>query len=148
MGKHCRLPSHIVTDRTIMPNELVHADIWGPAHTASHGGSKYFLTCSDDHTRHIRIYCLKAKLEALQKSKEYIALVQNHCKTTIEWVHTDNGAEFTSQAFQKLLADNDILANRVPPDARSQNGRVVRAHLIILNGVGTLFINTSLWLTF
>jgi hypothetical protein len=95
-----------------MSNELVHADIWGPAHTASHGGSKYFLTCSDDHTRHIRIYCLKAKLEALQKSKEYIALVQNHCKTTIEWVHTDNGAEFTSQACKGSTCDTLWIASQ------------------------------------
>jgi hypothetical protein len=45
--------------------EPVHADIWGPTHTASHGDSKYFLTCYDDHTKHIRIYCMKATLEAL-----------------------------------------------------------------------------------
>jgi hypothetical protein len=49
VGKGNQLPSHVVTERTIMPNKLVHADIWGPAHTASHGGSKYFLTCYDNH---------------------------------------------------------------------------------------------------
>jgi hypothetical protein len=34
-----------------MPNELVLADIWGSACTASHGHSYYFLTCYDDLLR-------------------------------------------------------------------------------------------------
>jgi transposase InsO family protein len=91
---------------------------------------------------------MKAKSEALQKSNKYIALVQNHCKTIIKQIPTDNGAEFTSQSFQKLLAHNGILATKVPPDAHSQNGRVEQAHLTILNAVCTLLTNTSLPLTF
>jgi hypothetical protein len=148
MSKGHRLPSHTVTERTIMPNELVHADIWGPARTASHDGSKYFLTCYDDHMMHSRIYCMKAKSEALQEFNDYIAMVQNHCKTTINWICTDNGAKFAFQAFQKLLLKKGILANKVPPDAHSQNGRVERAHLTILNVVCTLLTNTSLPLTY
>jgi hypothetical protein len=37
MSKGHRLPSHTVTERIIMPDQLVHADIWGPACTPSHG---------------------------------------------------------------------------------------------------------------
>jgi hypothetical protein len=96
MGKGHHLPFHIVTEGTMIPNELVHADIWAPVQTASSGGSKYFMTCYDNHTKHIRIHCMKAKPEALQQFDEYIALTQNHCKTTIKRISTDNGAEFTS----------------------------------------------------
>jgi transposase InsO family protein len=91
---------------------------------------------------------MKARSEALQKFNEYIALVQNPCKTTIGRIRTDSGAKFTSQAFQKLLTENSILANKVHPDAHSQNASVERAHLTILIAVRTLLTNTSLLLTF
>jgi len=148
LGKGHRLPSHDVSERSIMPNELVHVDIWGPARTASLGQSRYFLTCYDDHTKHVRIYLMKNKSDALQNFKDYIALVQNHCNTTIKRIRSDNGAEFTSHAFQQLLAKNGISANRVPPGAHAQNGRVERAHLTILNAVRTLLIDSRLSPTF
>jgi hypothetical protein len=148
LGKGHRLPSHVVTERSITPNELVHVDIWGPARTASLGQSRYFLTCYDDHTKHVCIYLMKNKSDALRYFKDYIALVQNHCKTTIKRIRSDNGAEFTSHAFQQLLANNGIASNQVPPGAHGQNGRVERAHLTILNAVRTLLIDSLLPPTF
>jgi transposase InsO family protein len=87
-------------------------------------------------------------VRSLAQAQQCIALVQNHCKAVTKKIHTDNGAEFTSQAFQQLLADYSILANKIPPDAHSQNGRVEQAHLTILRAVRTLLTNTSLPLTF
>ena len=144
MGKGRRIPSHPVDERAEKSNDLVHIDIWGPARTPSLGGSRYFLTCYDDYSRHVRIYAMKTKDQALQYFRDYILLVNNQCNTTVKRVRSDNGGEFTSEAFTRLLAHNGILANRVPPGAHGQNGRVERTHLTILNTVRTLLLDANL----
>lgn len=144
IGKGRRLPHHPRPDREPSPNDLVHIDIWGPAQTQSPSGSRYFLTCYDDHTKHVRLYPLKTKDQALPRFAEYIKLVENQCSTKIKRVRMDNGGQFSSSAFQKLLSDHGIIPNFVPPDAHAQNGWVERAHLTILNSVRTLLADTEL----
>jgi hypothetical protein len=107
-----------------MPNGLVHADIWDPARTASHGGSKYSLTCYDDHTKHVRIYFMKANSEALQSSTSTLHWCGTIARPPSRGSVQTMGAKSTSQAFQKLLAENGILANKVLPDAHSQNSEL------------------------
>ena len=46
------------------PFELLHLDIWGPFHTLSIEGYKYFLTIVDDHSRFTWVYMLKSKSDA------------------------------------------------------------------------------------
>lgn len=38
---------------------LVHSDICGPMHLSSTGGARYFLTFTDDFTRHSVVYFLR-----------------------------------------------------------------------------------------
>lgn len=144
IGKGKRLPHHARSDRENSPNNLVHIDLWGPAPTQSPSGTRYFLTCYDDHTKHLRVYGLKTKDQALARFADYIKLVETQCSTKIKRVRLDNGGEFTSGAFQCLLADHGIIPNFVPPDAHGQNGRVERAHLTIANTVRTLLADTDL----
>ena len=144
VGKGKRLNTHSTSDRAERPNDLVHIDIWGPARTTSIGGNSYFLTCYDDHTRHVRLYPLRKKSDAPRAFQDYLKLVENHCQTTIKRVRMDNGSEFTSTHFQRLLAENGILANHVPPGDHAQNGRAQRQHLTILNLVRTLLSDSKL----
>ena len=46
--------------------DLIHCDIWGPFHTPTHAGHKFFLSSVDDHFTYAWIHLLKAKLEATQ----------------------------------------------------------------------------------
>ena len=39
--------------------DLVHIDIWGPAHVSSLGGSHYYVTFIDDATRKLWVYFLR-----------------------------------------------------------------------------------------
>lgn len=144
LGKGRRLNTYPSLERAQRPNDLVHIDIWGPSRTPSLGGNRYFLTCYDDHSRYTRLYLLKNKSEALRAFEEYIILVGNHCETTIKRVRMDNGSEFTSNHFKRLLANNGILGNLIPPGDHAQNGRVERQHLTILNSVRTILIDSKL----
>ena len=39
--------------------ELVHTNVWGPAHVQSLGGSHYYVTFIDDATRKTWVYCIR-----------------------------------------------------------------------------------------
>ena len=42
--------------------ELVHTDVWGPAHVSSLGGYHYYVTFIDDVTRKAWIYFLRQNM--------------------------------------------------------------------------------------
>jgi len=61
MGKMHRLPFTKTAWRAKTPLQLVHTDIWGPAHNPSLGGKRYFLLFVDDYTRMMWVYFLEQK---------------------------------------------------------------------------------------
>lgn len=144
VGKGRRLPTGPATDRVTAPNDLIHLDVWGPARTPSFSQSRYFLTVYDDHTCYVKIYPLKHKSDVLSRFRDFVNLAVTQQGCPIKRIRTDNGGEFTSNAFQAFLRDKGIIHNRVPPDAHSLNGRVERVHLTILNDVRTLLDSSGL----
>lgn len=61
MGKQTRLPSSKSGSRALDVLEVVHSDICGPMETESLGGSRYYLTFTDDKSRRIFVYFLEEK---------------------------------------------------------------------------------------
>ena len=47
--------------------ELVHTDVCGPMQTQSFGGSRYFITFTDDYSHYCYTYFLKKMSEALRE---------------------------------------------------------------------------------
>ncbi|CAJ2635130.1 unnamed protein product [Trifolium pratense] len=60
--------------------ELIHSDICGPITPQSNGGSRYFITFTDDFSRKTWIYVLKEKSLALDCFKSFKALVEKEAK--------------------------------------------------------------------
>lgn len=58
--------------RSLVPGEKTHSDLWGPYRTASLQGSKYYITFTDDCTRHISVLFLKSKDKAVNKISKYL----------------------------------------------------------------------------
>ena len=143
-GKAHRLPSYRTGARAVDPLQIIHIDLWGKARTQTQNGSKYMLTCYDDHTRKIHVFFLRHKSDALDKLKIYIALVENQLSTTVKAIRSDNGGEFSSDRFQSFLESRGIEHLPVPPGSHAQNGRVERAHLTLLNGVRTVLAESGL----
>ena len=50
-AKQHRLPFLVSNTTVASVFELIHVDTWGPYHTKTHSGQKYFLTIVDDHSR-------------------------------------------------------------------------------------------------
>ena len=41
------------------PFDLIHSDVWGPSPVATKGGSRYYVSFIDDHTRYCWVYLIK-----------------------------------------------------------------------------------------
>src|SRR3954470_10071116 len=82
------------TRRTTRPLELVHTDVAGPMRVPSavHGHT-YAILFKDDFSRHVRVYTMKHKSEALEKFKQYIADVGSPqaISTAVALDDDDNG---------------------------------------------------------
>ena len=63
--KQRRLPFISSNNLCDKPFQLIHLDIWGPFHTHSTEGFRYFLTIVDDCTRFTWVYFLRVKSDFL-----------------------------------------------------------------------------------
>ena len=55
--------------------DLIHCDIWGPFHTPSHTGHRFFLTLVDDYSRFTWVYLLKTKFEVSYVIPQFFNMV-------------------------------------------------------------------------
>ena len=88
--------------RASKPLELLHADLCGPITPQSTGGNRYFLLIVDDWCRHMWVYFLKSKDEALAKFKIFKAEVEMETEHKVKALRTNRGGEFNSHAFVKF----------------------------------------------
>ena len=51
--------------------ELAHTDVYGPINIRAHGGYEYFITFTDEHSRHVYVYLMRHKSDSFEKFKEY-----------------------------------------------------------------------------
>ena len=81
----------------------MHSDICGPMQTQSLGGSRYFITFTDDYSCYCRTYFLKSKSEALEKFKELKVSVETESGMKIKALRADRGGEYLSDEFKSFL---------------------------------------------
>ncbi|XP_019237780.1 PREDICTED: uncharacterized protein LOC109217935 [Nicotiana attenuata] len=56
--------------------QLIHVDTWGPYHTQSYSGPRYFLTIVDDYSRETWTHLVHSKSYAFSLIKAFIAMVK------------------------------------------------------------------------
>jgi len=62
-------------------------------------GFHYFLTIVDDYSRYTWVILLHNKSEVRQHITNFTVFVQNHFKTNIKTIRTDNGVDFDMSNF-------------------------------------------------
>ena len=68
--------------------------------TQSLGGSRYFITFTNDYSGYCRTYFLKRKSEAFEKFKEFKASVETEFGMKIKAIRADRGGKYLSEVFQ------------------------------------------------
>jgi transposase InsO family protein len=111
---------------------IVHSDLCGPMQTPSLGAARYFITFTDDKSRHTTAYFLKTKDQSLEKFKEYKAWAENFTGKKIKILRTDNGGEFISKKFNTFCRINGIQQQTTAPYSPQQNGVAERLNRTVV----------------
>ncbi|WVZ11959.1 hypothetical protein V8G54_016489 [Vigna mungo] len=144
LGKSHRIPFGKGKHSTERPFEYVHADLWGPAKTLTHGGGAYFLSIIDDFSRRVWIYVLKNKSETFQKFKEWHTQIENQLGCRLKCLRTDNGLEFVSEEFNGFCKEKGIRRHRTVVGTPQQNGLAERMNRTILERVRCMLLGSGL----
>eukprot|EP00794_Sanderia_malayensis_P007838 gene7838-biopygen6374 len=128
--------------------EIIHSDVCGPMTTNSVGGSKYFITFTDDFSRLSKIYFMRSKNEAFEKFKEYAKLVENFTGKRIKTFRSDNGGEYSSSEFLQYCKDHGIKKEVTIPYTPQQNGIAERLNRTLMEKARAMIYHAKLPLSF
>ena len=82
--------------------ELIHSDVCGPMNIDSVGGSRYFVTFTDDYSRYTAVYMIKHKSQVIEKFKEFVLFAEKLTRKSVKRLKTDNGGGYTSNEFDQF----------------------------------------------
>ena len=118
--------------QTSRPLELIHSDVCGPMPGRSKGGSRYFVTFIDDHTRRTFVYFIRSKDQVEKRFREFKSLVENQLQCRIKGLRSDNGGEYISYHLKDVLRQAGIVHETSAPYCPQQNGTAERANRTII----------------
>ena len=124
--------------------QLVHTDVCGPMQTKSFGGSRYFITFTDDYSRCCKVYFLKEKSEALEKFKEFKASVETESGQSIKALRADRGGEYLSEEFSCYLKKYGIRAELTAAHSPQQNGVSERMNQTLVEAARSMLTHAGL----
>ena len=144
-GKMHRLPHPLLKKiKSKEKLQLVYTDICGPMQTQSFGGSRYFITFTDDFSRYCKTYFLKQKNEALEKFKEFKQSIENESGLKIKALRSDRGGEYMSEEFQHYLKECGIKSEATAAYSPQQNGVAERLNRTLVEAARTMLTHASL----
>ena len=127
--------------------DLVHTDVCGPLPEASIGGSLYFVTFIDDHSRFAWVYPIQSKSDVFNKFKSWLAMVENAHETKLKTLqvgrklkvlHSDNGGEYLSTHMRDFLRERGIQHRLTAPGNPHQNGIAERLNRTLIELVRSM----------
>jgi hypothetical protein len=122
-AKHAHNPFPRNTEnRSKIPGELTHMDVWGPARTTAILGAKYYITFIDDCTRKGTVQFMKSKDETSEKVKEYLTYLERHLGKIPKRLRSDNGTEYLNKNLISWCNQKGIVIEPTAPYSPSQNG--------------------------
>ena len=125
--------------------DLIHCDIWGPFHVATHTGHKYFLSIVDDHSRYVWIHLLHSKSEASKLLQNFVTWAETQFGITIKAIRSDNAPELKITEFLETKGiDHQFSCVERP----QQNSVVERKFQHLLNVARALYFHSRVPLKF
>ena len=149
LGKQHRQPFPKKSEhKTCRPLELIHTDVCGPMSIPSVGGSRFFVTFIDDYSRYTYVYAIKHKSEVFERFTEFVEQVENLSVYRVKSLRSDNGTEYSSQAFAEYCEIKGIKREYTIPYTPQQNGVAERANRTIMESVRSMLYHANLPLIF
>ena len=144
-GKMHRLPhTPLKGIRSTEKLQLVYTDVCGPMQTQSFGGSRYFITFTDDYSRYSRSYFMTHKSESFGKFKEFKATAEKETGLNIKAIRADRGGEFMSEEFRSYLGEHGIKQESTAAYSPQQNGVAERLNRTLGEAARSMMIHAGL----
>jgi len=132
-AKQQTLPFQLSTISTSASFELIHFDTWGPYHTKTYLGHRFFLTIMDDYTKTIWTHLMVTKDEALGLFQSFVAMAHTQFSCKVKTIRSDNALELTkSTVALEFFTSTRILHQTSCMQTPHQNGVVERKHKHLL----------------
>uniref|UniRef100_A0A2N9J670 Integrase catalytic domain-containing protein n=1 Tax=Fagus sylvatica TaxID=28930 RepID=A0A2N9J670_FAGSY len=148
IGKMHKLPFSISVPKSEFPLHVLHADLWGPAPIQSYNGFRYYLVIVDDYTKFCWVYLLKNKSDTFTTFQQFKVMAEKHYNSSIHFLRTDCGGEFTSTAFNSYCANSGIIHHLTCPHTPQQNGVAERKHRHLIQITLALLSQSGLSLSY
>ena len=142
LGKHCKTVFKNSTTIYEKCFDLVHSDVW-TAPCLSRENYKYFVTFIDEKSKYTWITLIKTKDRVLEAFKNFQAYVSNHYNAKLKIFRSDNGGEYTSNAFKQHLALHGILHQTSCPYTPQQNGVAERKNRHLMEVARSMMFQTN-----
>jgi len=124
--------------------QTVHSDVCGPITPQSTGGSKYFVTFTDEYSRATSVYFMTQKSQVIDKFREFEATVVGETGQRIGTLRTDNGTEYVNQDFTRYLQSRQINHETSTPYTPQQNGLAERVNRTLIEKARALISHAGL----
>lgn len=141
-GKMTNERSRLPDAKAKTPLELVHCDLAGPMDPTSREGFRYTLGFTDDYSGLVTVYFLKSKDDTVEATKRFIADVAPY--GTVKRLRSDNGGEFVSREFKKIMLENKIKHETSAPRSPHQNGTAERQWRTIFDMARCMLVESGL----
>lgn len=107
--------------------DLVHSDLCGPFPIQTPHTKLYFIVFLDNHMHLVNVQLLATKNQVLDAWQIIKDLWENHVEHRVKVFRSDNGGEFLSMVFTKVLEEAGIEQQLAAPYTHQQNGKAEQA---------------------
>jgi transposase InsO family protein len=122
----------------------IHSDLWGPSPIPSLGGRRYYVTFTDDYSRHTSLTVLRTKGETLEAYKAYAAWMYTQHGVRVKRLRSDRGGEYTGNEFSKFLAEQGTERRLTTHDTPQHNGVAESLNRRLMERVRACIIQSEL----
>ncbi|WZZ73743.1 hypothetical protein YC2023_085113 [Brassica napus] len=122
--------------------DLVHYDVW-TAPCVSRENHKYFVTFIDEKSKYTWVTLIQSKDMVLDAFKNFQTHICNHFNAKLKILRSDNGGEYTSQAFKQYLSQHGITHQKSCPYTPQQNGVAERKNIHLMEVARSMMLHTN-----
>lgn len=125
--------SYILSDnRSTVPLETIHSDVWGPSGVSPLNGYRSFVTFIDCCTRTTWVYVLKHKSDVFECFMDFHKLIMTQYNACVKVFHTDNGMKYVNKEFDGYLSNFGIVHQTTYLNTYEHNGLAERKNRHLL----------------
>ena len=129
-----KLPRLTMKSRTLKAREIgetVYSDVCGPMQVRSIGGSRYFVTFTDEYSGFQTVEILREKSDVAKSFVRFQKRFERQNGCLIKSLYSDHGGEY--EALSDCLAENGIHNEYAAPYTPQQNGVAERLNRTLMD---------------